>query len=61
VVGVGAQIQAALDERLKDQKYVEFEIAQRVSERLLSWLKLIGTVTSVPLAIGKDLGHALGF
>src|SRR5262249_33201021 len=37
--------------RLKDHQYVEIEIAQRVSERLLNWLKLFGAVTSIPLAI----------
>jgi hypothetical protein len=45
------QIQAALDTRFKDQKVVEVETAQQIAERLVGWVKLLGALTSIPLAI----------
>ena len=36
------QIEVVLEERLKDQKVVEIEVAQAVATRLVDWTKLLG-------------------
>jgi ribosomal protein L40E len=45
------QIDTALVARFRDQKVVEVEIAQRLAERAMTWLKLVGFFAGIPLLV----------
>jgi hypothetical protein len=44
-------IQQVVNERLKDQKVIEVEAAEGIVNRLITWFKIFGLATSIPLAI----------
>jgi hypothetical protein len=44
-------IGAALDERLKDRKHVEIEVAAEVTQRVIGWMKLLFLLVGVPVAL----------
>lgn len=48
---IDARILATLQERFRDQKTVELEVAQAVVTRLFDWSKFLGLAAAVPLAI----------
>jgi hypothetical protein len=53
-----AQIEAALANRFKDQKIVEMETAEKLAERAMGWLKLLGFFVGIPILL---FGAALSF
>lgn len=48
---IDARVLAILQDRFRDQKVVEFEMAQAVVTRLFDWSKLLGLAAALPLAI----------
>jgi len=46
-----SKLRAYLDERLKDAKAVEIEIAEAAATRISSWVKLFGVFAGIPTAI----------
>jgi hypothetical protein len=57
-VSVHDEVEAALNQRLKDQKLVETEAAEAVVAKLSDWAKLFGFFVGIPLAL---FAVALGF
>ena len=53
---VREQIQSALKEYFKDQKAAEFDITERVTNRLIGWAKILGGVLGVVLLILGAVG-----
>jgi len=46
-----SKLQSYLDQRLKDAKSVEIEIAEAAATRISTWVKLFGLFAGIPLAI----------
>jgi hypothetical protein len=54
------RIDAALKERLKDQKVVEIETAELLAERAIKWLKALGFLIGIPLVMAAVFFSFLG-
>ena len=57
---VPERIDAALAIRFRDQKIVEVETAQKLAERAMGWLKLVGFFVGIPILVGGAVLSFLG-
>src|SRR5260370_26212036 len=58
---VRQEVGRVLERNLKDQKIAEFDITENVTNRLLGWAKMLGTVIGVLLVLAGNLGVKSGY
>src|ERR1700738_541227 len=57
---VPERIDAALAVRFRDQKVVEVETAEKLAERAMGWLKVVGFFVGIPILVCSALLSFLG-
>lgn len=60
-VAVRQEVDRALERYLKDQRIAEFDITEKVANRLLGWGKIFGTIIGVLVVLAGILGVKSGY
>jgi hypothetical protein len=58
---VRQEVNRVVERRLKDEKIAEFDITEKVTNRLLGWAKILGTIMGVLLVLAGILGVKSGY